>query len=74
MAFIKEFGSLKRAREEGAMSESTYLRWKKYLEQNEMSETKVSVNINQDWTNRNYRIALQRFGLYPYNMSKSLEF
>ena len=74
MAFIKEFGSLKRAREEGAMSESTYLRWKKYLENNDMSETKVNVNINQDWTNRSYRIALQRFGLYPYNMSKSLEF
>ena len=54
LSYIKVFGSLKKAQENKAFSKKTYYRYKKLMSENNLSDTKVNININQDWLHENY--------------------
>ena len=74
LSYIKTFGSLKRAFEMGAFSRATYARYKNILEAKDLSETKVPVQINQDWTDSNYHRALFSKGISISMITKNIEF
>ena len=74
LSYIKTFGSLKRAFEMGAFSRATYARYKNILEAKDLSETKVPVQINQDWTDANYHRSLFSKGISISMITKNIEF
>lgn len=74
LSFIKTFGSLKRAYEMGAFSRATYARYKTILEKKNLSETKVPVEINQDWTDSTYHRALFSKGVSISMITKNINF
>lgn len=74
LSFIKTFGSLKRAYEMGAFSRATYARYKNILEQKNLSETKVPVQIEQDWTDNSYHRILFSKGVAISMITKNIDF
>ena len=74
LSYIKTFGSLKRAFEMGAFSRATYARYKNILEVKNLSETKVPVQINQDWTDSNYHRVLFSKGVSVSMITKNIDF
>jgi hypothetical protein len=72
LAYIKTFGSLKRAYELGAFSRATYTRYKNQLESKGLSETKVHIKIEQDWSNMTYHRELFKYGIPISSITKSM--
>ena len=74
LSLIKVFKSLKRAYESGAISESTYYRYKKHVEEKNISETNVKSEIVQDWSNNSYYREINKLGINIFAMSKNYDF
>lgn len=74
LTYIKTFGSLKRAYESGAFTKATYYRYKSDLEKDNLSETKVPIKIEQDWSNSYYHRKLFSKGISVANITKSMSF
>ena len=74
LSYIKTFGSLKRAYEMGAFSRATYARYKNILEAKNLSETKVPVQILQDWTDSSYHRLLFSKGVSISMITKNIDF
>lgn len=74
LSYIKTFGSLKRAFEMKAFSRATYARYKNILEEKNLSETKVPIFINQDWTDNSYHRCLFNYGISISMITKNIEF
>lgn len=74
LTYIKTFGSLKRAYESGAFTKATYYRYKSDLEKENLSETKVPVRINQDWSNQSYHRILFSKGVGIVTITKNMDF
>jgi len=73
LSLIKVFKSLKRAYESGAISESTYYRYKKHVEKKNISETNVKSEIIQDWSNNSYYREINKLGINIFAMSKNYD-
>jgi hypothetical protein len=58
----------------GAFSRATYARYKTILEVKNLSETKVPVQIDQDWTDSNYHRALFSKGVSISMITKNINF
>ena len=74
LALIKSFGSLERAVEKGALSDTTAWRYKKFMEEKNMSTTRKSVNVKQDWTSKPYFRELIRCAIPVQQITKDLNF
>jgi hypothetical protein len=70
LSYIKVFKSLKRAQESGAFSKRTLQRYVKYMNEHNLSTTRLKSNINQDWTHKQYRYVLLQNNVYPSKYSK----
>jgi hypothetical protein len=73
LAYIKVFKSLKRAQESGAFSKRTLSRYEKYMKEKNLSSTKVTSNINQDWNHVNYYNQLRKHSITPFKLTKNLQ-
>lgn len=74
LTYIKTFGSLKKAFESGAFTKATYYRYKAELDKENLSETKVPITINQDWSNQNYHRLLFSKGIAIASITKNIEY
>lgn len=74
LAIIKTFSSLKRAFENKAISESTYYRYQSFLDKENLSQTKVKIDIPQDFTHKNYLDYIRKNNINISSLSKSLEY
>jgi len=70
LSIIKTFGSLELAKSRGCLSYSTYKRYKKFLDSNNLSTTKVKIEIPQDWTFLKYRQKLNELEINIYDLNK----
>jgi hypothetical protein len=74
LTYIKTFGSLKRAYESGAFTKATYYRYKSELEKENLSETKVPIKIDQDWSNQAYHRFLFAKGVGLVTITKNMSY
>jgi hypothetical protein len=72
LALIKTFKSLKRAYESGAISTATYYRYKKFQEDNNMSETNIKTDIYQCWNSDRYNRLVFNSGINPSILAKKV--
>jgi hypothetical protein len=72
LALIKTFKSLKRAYESGAVSTATYYRYKKFMSDNNMSETNLKTDIYQCWDSDRYNRMVFNSGVNPSILAKKI--
>jgi len=72
LALIKTFKSLKRAHENGAISQATYYRYKTFQENNGMSETNIKTEIYQCWDSDRYNRLVFNSCINPSILAKKI--
>lgn len=72
LSLIKVFGSLQKAREKKAISDATFYRYRKYMENRELSEVNIKADIYQCWNSDRYFQAISVHGINVNFLTKDL--